>query len=81
MKDTYIFPAVFEICDNGVSILFPDLEGCLPCAETVESAIKNAKEAESSSGSTSHRGQIYVTIIVLVLAAACTVFLIKKEKR
>jgi predicted RNase H-like HicB family nuclease len=45
MKDTYIFPAVFEICDNGVSILFPDLEGCLPCAETVESAIKNAKEA------------------------------------
>jgi len=45
MRDTYIFPAVFEICENGIAILFPDLPGCLPCAETVESAVKNAKEA------------------------------------
>lgn len=45
MKDTYMFPAVFEICDNGISILFPDLPGCLPCAENIENAIKNAKEA------------------------------------
>ncbi len=45
MKDTYIFPAVFEICDNGIAIMFPDLPGCLPCAETIESAVENAKEA------------------------------------
>ena len=45
MKDTYIFPAVFVQENNGISIMFPDLPGCLPCAETPDIAIKNAKEA------------------------------------
>ena len=45
MKDTYIFPAVFDYADDGISIEFPDLPGCLPCADTVEEAVKNAKEA------------------------------------
>lgn len=45
MKDTYIFPAVFEQDDNGIAIEFPDLPGCLPCAETTEAAVKNAREA------------------------------------
>ena len=45
MKDTYIFPAVFEQDETGIAILFPDLPGCLPCAETLEDAVKNAKEA------------------------------------
>lgn len=45
MKDTYIFPAVFEQDENGIAIVFPDLPGCLPCAETLEAAAKNAKEA------------------------------------
>ena len=45
MKDTYIFPAIFEMCENGIAIEFPDLEGCLPCGETIEQAFKNAKEA------------------------------------
>lgn len=45
MKGTYIFPAVFEICDNGIAILFPDLPGCTPCAENIEKAVINAKEA------------------------------------
>lgn len=45
MKDIYIFPAVFEICDNGISIQFPDLPGCLPCAENITDAVANAKEA------------------------------------
>lgn len=45
MKDNYIFPALFEQSENGISILFPDLPGCLPCAETMEDAVKNAKEA------------------------------------
>ena len=45
MKDTYIFPAIFEQEEHGVSIFFPDLPGCLPCAETMEDAFQNAKEA------------------------------------
>lgn len=45
MKDTYIYPAIFEYGDNGISISFPDLPGCLPCAETTENAVANAKEA------------------------------------
>lgn len=45
MKDTYVFPAVLEQDTNGIAIEFPDLPGCLPCAETMEDALKNAKEA------------------------------------
>ena len=45
MKDMYVFPAVFHVEDDGISIYFPDLPGCLPCADTMESAFHNAKEA------------------------------------
>lgn len=45
MKSTYIFPALFEQDSHGISIVFPDLPGCLPCADTMEEAFKNAKEA------------------------------------
>ena len=45
MKDTYVFPAVFHVEDDGISIYFPDLPGCLPCADTMEIAFRNAKEA------------------------------------
>ncbi len=45
MKDMYIFPAIFDISDDGISIEFPDLPGCLPCADSIENAVKNAKEA------------------------------------
>lgn len=45
MKDTYIFPAVFDFADDGISIEFPDLPGCLPCADNLDNAVKNAKEA------------------------------------
>ncbi len=46
MKDTYIYPAVFDYSDeSGISVTFPDLPGCLPCAESTEEAVKNAKEA------------------------------------
>ena len=38
MKDTYIYPAVFDISNDGISIEFPDLPGCLPCADTIEEA-------------------------------------------
>lgn len=45
MKNRYAFLAVFHYADDGVSIDFPDLPGCLPCADTTEEAYKNAKEA------------------------------------
>lgn len=45
MKATYIFPAIFEQDQTGIAVLFPDLPGCLPCAESMEQAVKNAKEA------------------------------------
>ncbi len=44
-KDTYIFPALLHYAEDGISIEFPDLPGCLPCAHTTEDAARNAKEA------------------------------------
>ena len=43
--DTYAYPAVFYYDSDGISIEFPDLPGCLPCAQTTEEAFRNAKEA------------------------------------
>ncbi|KLU59165.1 hypothetical protein CEB3_c41510 [Peptococcaceae bacterium CEB3] len=45
LKDRYIFPAIFDYADDGISIDFPDLPGCLPCAHSTEEAMKNAREA------------------------------------
>lgn len=45
MKDNYQFPAVFKSDDDGISIFFPDLPGCLPCADNMTEAFRNAKEA------------------------------------
>ncbi len=45
MKDEYIFPAIFHEAEDGISISFPDLPGCLPCASDMEEAFRNAKEA------------------------------------
>ena len=44
-KDNYIFPAVFDYADDGISISFPDLPGCFSCAENDEEALYMAKEA------------------------------------
>lgn len=45
MKNEYTFPAIFYFDDDGISIEFPDLPGCLPCAHDTAEAVKNAKEA------------------------------------
>ncbi len=45
MKDSYIYPAIFYYDEDGISIVFPDLPGCCPCADTTEEAVKNAREA------------------------------------
>ena len=44
-KDRYVFPAIFDHATDGISIFFPDLPGCLPCATSMEEALENAKEA------------------------------------
>ena len=45
MKDVYIYPAILTYDETGIGIEFPDLPGCLPCADTTEEATKNAREA------------------------------------
>ena len=44
-KKYYSFPAFFYYDKDGISIEFPDLPGCLPCATTSAEAFHNAKEA------------------------------------
>ena len=45
MSDYYTYPAFLYYEDDGISIEFPDLPGCCPCAETAEQAFQNAREA------------------------------------
>lgn len=47
LKDTYVFPCVFIYEKNGISIYFPDLDGCISHGENEENALINAKEALS----------------------------------
>ena len=44
-KNWYSYIAIFNYEDDGINISFPDLPGCLSCADTTEEAIHNAKEA------------------------------------
>ncbi len=44
-KDLHVFPAIFDYTRDGISIEFPDLPGCYPCAHTTEEAVQNAREA------------------------------------
>ena len=45
MKDKYVYPAIFHYVDDGISIEFPDLPGCLSCADTDEEALYMAEYA------------------------------------
>lgn len=45
MQKYYTYPAFFYFDEDGISIEFPDLPGCLPCAQTQEEAFRNAQEA------------------------------------
>ena len=45
MKNRYSFIALFTAADDGISIEFPDLPGCLPCADSMDEAFQNAREA------------------------------------
>ena len=41
----YAYPAYLYYDKDGISVEFPDLPGCLPCGDTTEDALHNAKEA------------------------------------
>ena len=43
-KDIAIYPAIFEYAEDGITITFPDLLGCISCAESQEEAIYMAKD-------------------------------------
>lgn len=45
MKDSYKFVAIFDYEEDGINIYFPDIPGCLSCADTTDEALKNAEEA------------------------------------
>ncbi|MDR1731479.1 MAG: type II toxin-antitoxin system HicB family antitoxin [Synergistaceae bacterium] len=45
MRDRYFFPAVFCYEENGISITFPDLPGCISCGDDDRDAVKMAEEA------------------------------------
>lgn len=47
MKNHYTYIAVFSYDNDGISIEFPDLPGCCPCADKddTDMALKNAREA------------------------------------
>lgn len=46
-KDVYVFPAVLTYEDRGISIIFPDLDGCVSAATTTQEAINNCKQVLS----------------------------------
>ncbi|HAN10645.1 MAG TPA: pilus assembly protein HicB [Clostridiales bacterium] len=45
MKDNYIYPAVFTYGDDGITVEFPDLPGCITCGGNEEEALHMAKDA------------------------------------
>ena len=45
MKDVYTFPAIFLYESDGISITFPDLPGCLSCADNNDEAVYMATDA------------------------------------
>ena len=47
LKDIYIFPCVFIYDEDGISIYFPDLDGCVSHGEDEQAAYFNAREALS----------------------------------
>ena len=43
----YCFPALFSPDDGGWAVSFPDLEGCVTCADTLPEALFNAEDVLS----------------------------------
>jgi predicted RNase H-like HicB family nuclease len=46
-NDNYIFPCAFIYNDTGISVYYPDLDGCVSYGENEKEAFENAKIALS----------------------------------
>ena len=44
-KDVYRYWAIFSFADDGITVEFPDLPGCITCGTTAEEAFQQAKDA------------------------------------
>ena len=44
-QEQYIFPCVFIYTDDGISVYYPDLDGCVTFGIDEHQAFRNAKEA------------------------------------
>ena len=44
-QDQYIFPCIFTYTDDGISVYYPDLDGCVTFGVDERQAFHNAKEA------------------------------------
>lgn len=44
-KDVYRYWAIFSFADDGITVEFPDLPGCITCGTTAEEAFHHAKDA------------------------------------
>jgi predicted RNase H-like HicB family nuclease len=43
-NEHYIYPAIFDYQDEGITVTFPDIPGCITEGNTDEEALSNAKE-------------------------------------
>ena len=48
MKLPYRMEVVEDTAEGGYVVSYPDLRGCITCADTIEAAIANAKDAKQS---------------------------------
>ncbi len=44
-KDSYVYPAIIQHADDGITVWFPDLLGCVTNGATDEEALFHAAEA------------------------------------
>ena len=42
---TAVYPAILSRAEDGITVMFPDLPGCISCAQTDEEAIFMARDA------------------------------------
>lgn len=40
----YKYKAIFNYDNDGITVIFPDLSGCITCGDNYKEALKNAKE-------------------------------------
>jgi predicted RNase H-like HicB family nuclease len=45
MQDRYVFPAVLTFSEDGITVEFPDLPGCVTCGKSDGEAVEMAREA------------------------------------